>query len=87
MPLGDQEADASVGLHRRSKPFRTGQPVGGTSGFQQGRPPLDTEIDKYISIMKGALDTDRSFDSAAGKNWASDQMSSARPDLIAGVLP
>jgi len=51
------------------------------------RPPLDTEMDRYVAIMQGAID-DATYDRAAGKNWAADQMSDAgvRPDQIAEVL-
>lgn len=51
------------------------------------RPPLDTEMSRYVAIMQGAID-DALYDRAAGKNWAQDQMSGAgvRPDEIAGVL-
>ena len=49
------------------------------------RPPLDTEMDRYVAIMQGAFD-DAAYDREAGKNWAADQMSDIRPDLMAGVL-
>jgi hypothetical protein len=49
------------------------------------RPPLDTEMDRYVAIMQGAFD-EGGYDVEAGKNWASDQMSDVRPDQIAGVL-
>jgi len=49
------------------------------------RPPLDTEMSRYVAIMQGAID-DALYDREAGKNWAQDQMSGVRPDEIAGVL-
>lgn len=49
------------------------------------RPPLDTEMDRYIAIMQGIFDQ-AVYDAVAGKNWAADQMASVRPDQIAGVF-
>ena len=50
------------------------------------RPPLDTELSRYLDIMKGTFTGDGSYDREAGMNWAADQMADVRPDLITGVF-
>lgn len=59
------------------------------------RPPLDTEREKYLAIMRGEL-VDETYDVQGGLNWGSlndtvlssisDAMSGVRPDQIAGAI-
>jgi phage gpG-like protein len=51
------------------------------------RPPLDTEIDRYFSIMKGELENGTGAGiTYTGKDWVTSQVGSVRPDLVAGVF-